>query len=64
MSLITVRYLGAGLTIALLIAGQLIVAALLDHYGVLGLDQIELSAVRVAGMVALLGGVALMTLDL
>jgi bacterial/archaeal transporter family-2 protein len=64
VSLITVRYLGAGLTIALLIAGQLIVAALLDHYGVLGLDQIELSAARVAGIAALLAGVVLMTLDL
>ena len=64
VSLITVRHLGAGLTIALLIAGQLIVAALLDHYGVLGLEQIELSTVRVIGMAALLGGCVLMTLDL
>ena len=39
VSLITVRHLGAGLTIALLIAGQLIVAALLDHYGVLGSNR-------------------------
>lgn len=64
VSLITVRHLGAGLTIALLIAGQLVVAALLDHYGVLGLDQIELSAVRVLGIVALLTGAILMSLDL
>lgn len=64
VSLITVRYLGAGLTIALLIAGQLIVAALLDHYGVLGLDQIEISAARMIGMAALLAGVVMMAIDL
>ena len=64
VSLITVRYLGAGLTTALLIAAQLVVAALLDHFGALGLDPIELSAERVIGMGALLAGVVLMSVDL
>ena len=63
VSLVTVRYLGAGLTIALLIAAQLVVAALLDHFGVLGLEQIELSPLRVVGMAALLAGVVLMSVD-
>lgn len=64
ITLITVRHLGAGLTIALLIAGQLIVAAVLDHFGALGLDQIELTPVRIVGMVTLLAGALLMTADL
>lgn len=63
VSLVTVRSLGAGLTIALLIAAQLVVAALLDHFGVLGLEQIELSPLRVVGMTALLAGVVLMSVD-
>jgi transporter family-2 protein len=63
VSLVTVRSLGAGLTIALLIAAQLVVAALLDHFGVLGLEQIELSPLRVVGMAALLAGVVLMSVD-
>jgi bacterial/archaeal transporter family-2 protein len=64
ISLITVRTLGAGLTIALLISAQLIVAALLDHFGVLGLEEVNLSPVRVLGVVALLLGSVLMSLDL
>lgn len=64
ISLITVRTLGAGLTIALLISAQLIVAALLDHFGALGLEEISLSLARVIGVGALLVGSVLMSLDL
>lgn len=64
VSLITVRTLGAGLTIALLISAQLIVATALDHFGLLGLEQIHLSPTRALGIAALLSGVALFSLDL
>jgi bacterial/archaeal transporter family-2 protein len=64
ISLITVRILGAGLTIALLISAQLIVAALLDHFGALGLDEVSVSPARVTGVGALLLGSVLMSLDL
>jgi transporter family-2 protein len=62
VSLVTVRYLGAGTTVAALVCAQLIVAAALDHFGVLGLDQVLLSPLRVAGIVALIVGTVLVTL--
>jgi bacterial/archaeal transporter family-2 protein len=63
VSLVTVRILGAGLTIALLISSQLIVASLLDHFGALNLEEIPLSPARLLGIAALLAGTVLFTLD-
>lgn len=63
VSLITVRTLGAGLTIALLISSQLIVATLLDHFGALNLEEIPLSPARLLGVAALLAGTVLIALD-
>jgi transporter family-2 protein len=63
VSLIVVRYLGAGLTVALVIAAQLIVAAALDHFGVIGLDVVEASPIRLLGIAMLIAGTALMFID-
>jgi transporter family-2 protein len=60
VSLITVRALGAGALIAALISAQLVVAAVLDHLGALGLERVSFSAVRIAGVAALMLGTALM----
>ena len=62
VSLITVRYLGAGTTIALLVAAQLVVGALLDHFGVLGLERVSLSPLRLTGVAILILGTTLVTL--
>ena len=62
VSLVTVRYLGAGATIAALVAAQLIVAVILDQLGVLGLDQVAISPLRVIGVAALIVGTILVTL--
>ena len=50
-----------GLTfyVALLIAGQLAAALALDHYGAFGLDRQEISPVRIAGVLLVIGGVLL-----
>jgi transporter family-2 protein len=61
VSLVTVRTLGAGGVVAATVTGQLTVSALLDRYGVLGLDRIGLTPMRVAGFVFLLLGTALVT---
>ncbi|MFN8160013.1 MAG: DMT family transporter [Solirubrobacterales bacterium] len=61
-TLVTVRYLGAGVTIAVLVAVQLIVAAMLDHFGLLGLDVVALSPARVIGICVLIAGTILVTL--
>jgi bacterial/archaeal transporter family-2 protein len=61
VSLVTVRTLGAGGVVAATVTGQLIVSALLDRFGVLGLDRIGLTPLRVSGFAFLLLGTALVT---
>lgn len=62
VSLLTVRTLGAAGVVTATVASQLIASALLDRAGVLGLEQIGLSPLRVLGFGLLLAGVALVTL--
>ena len=52
----SVRRLGVLSTLVLSIAAQLIVGALLDHLGLLGLETRLLNLPRVAGMLVLLAG--------
>jgi transporter family-2 protein len=61
VSLVTVRTLGAGGVVAATVAGQLIVSALLDRAGVLGLDRVGLTAPRLLGMGLLVIGTLLIT---
>jgi bacterial/archaeal transporter family-2 protein len=61
VSLVTVRTLGAGGVVAATVSGQLVVSALLDRYGVLGLDRIGLTPARLLGLALLLAGTALVT---
>jgi bacterial/archaeal transporter family-2 protein len=51
--------LGATATIGLLIAGQLVMGAVIDRFGLFGIDQIGLSWPRVLGIVLLAAGAAL-----
>ena len=51
--------LGTALTFALIIAGQLLAAIVIDHYGWLGMSVQEISAGRVIGAVLLIAGVIL-----
>jgi transporter family-2 protein len=61
VSLITVRSLGAGGVTAALVAMQLIVSAILDRLGVLGLPETALGWRGIVGMALLLAGTAMMT---
>jgi transporter family-2 protein len=61
VSLVTVRTLGAGGVVAATVTGQLVVSAILDRYGVLGLDRVGLTPLRVAGFAFLLLGTAMVT---
>src|SRR3954447_1135150 len=61
VSLVTVRTLGAGGVVAATLTGQLIVSALLDRLGVLGLERIGLTPLRLSGFALLLIGTALVT---
>ncbi|GAB2952650.1 DMT family transporter [Hymenobacter coalescens] len=51
--------LGVALTFGLLIAGQLLLSVLFDHFGLFGLPMQRLSPGRVAGVLLLLIGVVL-----
>ena len=62
VSLVAVRTLGAGGVVAATVCTQLIVSALLDRFGVLGLDRTALTPLRAVGFVLLLSGTLLVTL--
>jgi transporter family-2 protein len=61
ISLITVRTLGAGGVVAATVAGQLIVSALIDRAGALGLEKVALTPLRVVGFALLALGTAFVT---
>ena len=62
VSLVAVRTLGAGGVVAATVTTQLIVSAVLDRLGLLGLDEIGLTPLRVAGFVLLLSGTLMVTI--
>ena len=51
--------LGIGAATALIIAGQLIAAAVFDHFGVLGIQEQPLTLLRMVGIGMLIGGALL-----
>jgi transporter family-2 protein len=51
--------IGAALALALTIAGQMIAALFLDHYGAIGLTKYPASPIRIAGVVLVVLGVSL-----
>jgi transporter family-2 protein len=57
--ILTYPKLGPGLGFGLVVAGQLIVSVLLEHFGILVAQPHPISVLRVAGLVLVLGGVVL-----
>jgi transporter family-2 protein len=55
----TAPRIGTFATVGLLIAGQLLMAVLIDAFGLFGLEKIPVSPARVAGLALLAGGAAL-----
>ena len=51
--------LGVAMTFSLIIAGQMIVTLIIDHFGLLGVPVKEVSLARVAGIVLIAAGVVL-----
>ncbi len=58
-TVILVPKLGAALTFALIIAGQMIISVILDHYGLIGIPLKQVSMGRIAGILLLIIGVIL-----
>jgi transporter family-2 protein len=59
MTVVATPRLGAALMLATAIVGQLAAALVIDHYGLFGGDVIPISAMRLAGVALLVGGVVL-----
>lgn len=59
LALILMPKLGASGFIALAMAGQIVASLMLDHFGLFGLVERQLTALRLIGALMLIGGVAL-----
>ncbi len=57
---ITTPKLGVGAMAGLTVAGQMVMALALDHFGLLGLERHPISPGRLLGMALLIAGVALL----
>jgi len=51
--------LGVALTFSLIVAGQMLITLVLDHFGFLGVPVKEISLMRVLGIILITGGVVL-----
>lgn len=51
--------LGVAMTFSLVIAGQMIVTLIIDHFGMLAVPVREISLPRIVGMILIIGGVIL-----
>ena len=51
--------LGVAMTFSLIIAGQMVVTLVIDHFGLLGIQVREVSPARIAGIVLIAAGVVL-----
>jgi bacterial/archaeal transporter family-2 protein len=60
VAVLTIRPLGATLQTAAIIAGQLTMAAVVDHYGLLGVPVRPLTAAHAGGLGLLAAGVAIL----
>jgi bacterial/archaeal transporter family-2 protein len=60
---VTAPKLGAATLVALILAGQAIASLAVDHFGWVGFDEQPITLLRVAGVVLLAGGVALVRLS-
>lgn len=52
--------IGPGLTFGLVVAGQLLISMLMEHYQIMGAQQIPISMGRIMGMLLIIGGVIIM----
>jgi transporter family-2 protein len=52
--------IGPGMTFGLVVAGQLVISVLMEHFGIMGAQAHSISFGRVIGMVLIVGGVVVM----
>jgi bacterial/archaeal transporter family-2 protein len=61
--LVTVRALGAGVVVAVTIAGQLAISVVVDHFGLIGVGKQPITVARVVGVALLAAGTYLVVRD-
>lgn len=59
VSIIILPRLGVAMTVSLIIAGQMLMSIMIDHFGLLGLPVREISLPRLAGVLMIVFGVVL-----
>ena len=59
MTVVLAPRLGVAMTFSLIIAGQMLVTLVIDHFGLLGVDVQPISWARFAGILLISGGVVL-----
>jgi len=59
ITIVVAPKIGAAMLISLVVAGQMIAAIALDHYGLVGFTQHSINWERVAGAIMIIGGVVL-----
>lgn len=58
-AVVLVPRIGVAMTFSLIIAGQMIVTLVIDHFGLLGVPVKEVNLARIAGILLIAGGVVL-----
>jgi len=58
-TIILLPRIGVAMTVSLVIAGQMVTALVLDHYGLLGVPVKEMNLWRISGVLLIVGGVVL-----
>lgn len=59
VSIVLLPKIGVAMTVSLIIAGQMLMSVVMDHFGLLGVPVREISFARVAGIVLMFTGVLL-----
>lgn len=59
LSIILLPKLGVAMTVSLIIAGQMLMSLVMDHFGLLGVPVREISYARVVGILLVIAGVVL-----
>ena len=59
VSIVALPKLGVALTFSLIVAGQMLITLILDHYGLFGVPVKEVNVQRILGIVLIIAGVIL-----
>jgi bacterial/archaeal transporter family-2 protein len=62
LSILLLQRLGASAVVAFVVAGQMLGALAFDQFGLMGLERLPATPLRLAGALLLVGGVVLMRL--